>query len=235
MQSKWMLKSFIAAVGISGAAAANASLIGLDSGYGEGSITLDSNTGLEWLDLLVTITYTGTTSTCCNSYNTVMNELGAGGIFEGFRYATRSEVETLLYASAGFDPVTTSPGNTPTQSDADAAVYLESFLGATKKTIYGPYWSSIIDAVFDDENPDTAIGKVLIAAYGGNGDVQMDYPIRFGFEDGTATNSAPYGHFLVRDSAVKVDEPAGFSLLALCMAGLGSILRRSKKSEALSD
>src|SRR5262249_5795573 len=64
----------------------------------DGFITRDSATGLDWLDLSLTRN---------RSHDDIIgkdgtNELGAGGEFAGFRYATAEEVQTL-YLHAGID------------------------------------------------------------------------------------------------------------------------------------
>lgn len=74
---------------------AEAAFISMDSSFGADSITRDTATGLEWLDL---------TESTGLSVNQVQAELGAGGIYEGFSYATRSDVETLFFTSAGITP-----------------------------------------------------------------------------------------------------------------------------------
>jgi hypothetical protein len=58
---------------------------------GDGLLTIDSDTGLQWLDWSHTVN---------RSYNDVSSQLGDGGEFEGFRYATEAEMRTL-YANAG--------------------------------------------------------------------------------------------------------------------------------------
>jgi hypothetical protein len=58
-----------------------------------GTYTTDTSTGLDWLDL---------TATAGMSYNQVSAELGAGGMFEGWTYATRAQV-TGLWDSFGGD------------------------------------------------------------------------------------------------------------------------------------
>lgn len=61
-----------------------------DAVFGVDSVTID-DAGLEWLDL---------TKSTNRSYNTVLGQFGAGGEFEGWRYATTTEVRAL-YISAG--------------------------------------------------------------------------------------------------------------------------------------
>ncbi|MEZ6318102.1 MAG: hypothetical protein R3B49_05005 [Phycisphaerales bacterium] len=65
---------------------------------GDGLLTFDADSGLEWLDW----EYTNN-----RSYADVSSQLGAGGEFEGFRYATEDEMRGL-YEHAGavyIDPV----------------------------------------------------------------------------------------------------------------------------------
>jgi hypothetical protein len=54
---------------------------------GDGALTYDSSTNLEWLDL---------TQTVGQSVPYVDSQLGPGGAYEGFRYATDAEVNQLF-------------------------------------------------------------------------------------------------------------------------------------------
>jgi len=60
---------------------------------GDKLLTLDDATGLEWLDLSLNIG---------RNYNSVSADLANGGVYAGFRYATRTEYETL-WAGTSFD------------------------------------------------------------------------------------------------------------------------------------
>ncbi len=62
---------------------------------GDGQILDDSSTGLQWL---------GLDETAGLSYNQVAAQLGAGGTFAGFSFATESQVDTL-FADAGIPDV----------------------------------------------------------------------------------------------------------------------------------
>ena len=65
----------------------NAALIERDwQTTGDGLITYDASTGLEWLDL---------TATADMTYNEVTSQLGVGGGFEGWHYASTSHVSAL--------------------------------------------------------------------------------------------------------------------------------------------
>ncbi|AEB08649.1 hypothetical protein [Desulfobacca acetoxidans] len=88
-----------------------------DAVFGDDAITLDTDTGWEWLDLSASLGK-------CRSY--VNTQFGVGGDFEGFRYATVAEAEGLCVA-AGM-PL----GETQNQADFDAVAYLVSLVGQTR-------------------------------------------------------------------------------------------------------
>lgn len=95
---------------------AGATLIEVDlAAPGDGLITRDTDTGLDWLDLNVTLNL---------SYDEVIADIGVG-LPAGFRYATESEV-VALFAGAGV----------PVPSNTDFAAYpnaiaLMDLLGCT--------------------------------------------------------------------------------------------------------
>ena len=62
-----------------------------DANFGPNSITVDTSTGLGWLNV---------TKTTGLSYQQVLSEIQTGGTFSGFRFATVPEV-LQLYSSAG--------------------------------------------------------------------------------------------------------------------------------------
>lgn len=68
---------------------ANASLVE------QGDITVDSATGLQWLDLSESVG---------RSYQDITTQFGTGGDFEGYRYATRDET-MQLFTNAGISGV----------------------------------------------------------------------------------------------------------------------------------
>ena len=84
-----MIKKALLGLSLSvGLSAAHADIIDL------GNQTHDTSSGLVWLDL---------TETIGQSYLDVSSELGAGGLYEGYRYANTSEVKDfyLNYAATG--------------------------------------------------------------------------------------------------------------------------------------
>ncbi|MCP4463211.1 MAG: hypothetical protein GY819_10490 [Planctomycetaceae bacterium] len=92
----------LALLGLS-VSSANANLMSGDSIFGVESITLDSESGLEWLDL---------THTAGLSYNVVSGKLvdPAEDLF-GWRYATLDEVADFWTSGGGFDPYDGGAGN----------------------------------------------------------------------------------------------------------------------------
>lgn len=60
--------------------------------YGDGLVTVDTETGLEWLDL---------TQTYNRAYVDTLEDIKAGGHLEGWRFATEQEVFTLLENTMG--------------------------------------------------------------------------------------------------------------------------------------
>ena len=62
---------------------------------GDGLLTYDPATGLEWLDLSYTTN---------RSYNDIVSQLEPGGEFEGFRYASIAEITALWDHLGGVRP-----------------------------------------------------------------------------------------------------------------------------------
>lgn len=74
---------------------ANAAVISIDGDFGSDTLTYDTSSGLQWLDL-------GFTQN--QSYLQVNAQLALGGQFHGYRYATIGEV-TTLFDNAGINGV----------------------------------------------------------------------------------------------------------------------------------
>jgi hypothetical protein len=54
--------------------------------FGQAALTLDTDTGLQWLDITFTVDL---------AYDEIVVEFGLGGLFEGFRHATVAELVSL--------------------------------------------------------------------------------------------------------------------------------------------
>ena len=82
------MKSLLIVLVLSFASISNAAIISIDdSVFGADSLTRDTETNLDWLDL---------TNTNGLSYGYVLSQLNAGGLYDGYRYATLTEVQSLL-------------------------------------------------------------------------------------------------------------------------------------------
>lgn len=194
----------------------HATFISLDSEYGDGSITLDTATGLEWIDPWLPIVNTGSGSPV-NTYNDVLGELSAGGRFDGFRFARGQELNTLLYDSAGFDQATSLGTATASDNDKIAAAHLISFFDHTFGFGDGPYDNHrILDALYDSGDVGQPGGVYIsTGVHGANltgGSITYYEPV---LDD----NPMPYGYWLVRESTVQVPEPPSLLmiLIGLCV------------------
>ena len=89
----YLFKRFLISLTLLGlsVSSANAALFEVSSEFGVGTATRDDVSGLDWLDL---------TKTQNRSYNDISSKLGSGGEFEGWRYASITEIG-LFFDHAG--------------------------------------------------------------------------------------------------------------------------------------
>ncbi len=83
-----------------------------DLTFGAGSFTQDTQTGLQWLDLSLTLN---------KSMNDVKADSGTGGRYSGLRYASEGEVRNL-FTNAGITPVVGTTINDKPRYDAGRAL-----------------------------------------------------------------------------------------------------------------
>lgn len=209
-------------LGVFASAPSYAVLISQNSVYGHGSLTLDTDTGLQWLDPWLAIVQKDTqVSSYLNSYADVKSMLDEGRHFDGFRFAKRSEVEALLYSSIGFSTDSSEMQN------AYLAAHMISFFDSTLGHGDQDYFDSqLLDAVFEDDNSNDPMNiYVSYARYGTS--YTGTSPQFYTAPDHYISNTTPYGFFLVRDTLVSVDEPAGLLLLGVGMLALFSRKQRT--------
>lgn len=198
------------------AGSGQAALISMDwKSVGDNLVTRDTNSGLDWLDL---------TETNNLSRDFVLTQLVPGGLFEGFRYATSSEV-VALWQNLGVD---VSAGATGLISGEDPGV----LSGAN---LFGNIWCEFnctdipygVTGITSDQHPSLSYAYNSIGAYYYGTDDYTDY-YREGSTYYTTSGAAVYmGHYLVT-TAVPV--PATIWLFGSGLLGLIGVSRHKKPS-----
>jgi len=213
---------------------ASASFISRDlvSGTGDGYITYDDQTGMEWLDVTL------------SRYNTIPETLSGDYVTSmGFRLATGSELISLFNgAGLSIKEFTYVREHNP---DTQNALSLISLLGP----IYDDGFNYSINALYADVFPDPYVSIPLrkyatLQAYEGmfKGYYIGDYMISFtndpsyGIRDGDvmAAGEGNYGQFLVRTSQepIPTPEPGTMMMLGFGIAGLVVYGKRRNRNKA---
>lgn len=129
--SKWIAATTMV-MALSGTA--NADYMSLDwKAEGDQLAFLDIDSGIEWLKLDQTVGMT---------FNEVSAELGEGGLFEGWRLPTASEVESIVTSLTGYD-TNQYRVNSSYNSAAVQSLYVDFVeqFGWGKKTLTGSSWN----------------------------------------------------------------------------------------------
>lgn len=178
---------------------------------GDGLITRDQESGLEWLDITETRA----------SYNDLTSGMVPGGAFEGWRHASISEFESLMI-KFGYTTLSDMLDN------GSAVLTTYSFLGSVAGNVshiaFGPadvldYWGNQaqrhVRLNYDGPTPSRALAKSEYSM------VSVGYSI--------ARSEGTVGHALVRPSGYSsVPEPGTWLLVTLMTAGV-HVLRRCKR------
>lgn len=197
------------------ASAASATIVSQDDAkFGAGALTFDSATGLQWLDLTLSTNL---------SYTYVLTQFGAGGAFEGFRYATLTELNKLE-TNFGFTSLNSS---NLTVANGVAAYKFLNLLGNTRPTTantVNPYTDGFIDkAEVMVVGGYCTDGKCDGSATDQGHDFSRGiYPVTYVSKD--------VGSFLVRTA--NVPEPTSIALFGAALASIVALRRKQSITRA---
>jgi hypothetical protein len=170
---------------------------------GDGLLTRDSATLLEWLDV---------TATTGLSRLDILNDVG-GWITAGFRLATRAEVFTL-WSDHGFPVI---DGSYDTANDP----FFASFVALVGQTLNNGSVEGVVGYSADSPGPGGAFIPQVLHDLQADGDGTA---LILGGATGEATASNLVGSWLVREYTVAA--PASLGMFGIALAGLAVGVRR---------
>ena len=180
---------------------------------GDTLITQDTVNGLEWLDL---------TETNGMSYNELFAQLSAGGIFEGWRYATNYEV-IALWSEFGIDLWETK--NVIGEVDngiVEASNYLGNILNEYNPVLY----SYGVLGITGEKTHAGSISHLRFGALYVDGDMLNVYEgLSINFPQPDDSSAVYLGSYLTRDITT-VPIPTAISLFGSGLIGLIGVARR---------
>lgn len=196
---------------------------------GDGLITTDSRTGLEWLDL---------TATKGASYDAVAAGFGGYTTQNGFRFASLAEVNTLqasaLEGKVDFVRLTSNVNDLLT-AQYFAAAEINRLLGVTFPMSGNGF---VLNSTVGYVAPASATGIVTSLSIGSELTSVSNSPVRsrrgvsreFTFTNSTTVGSNTVGSFLVRNSAPVQSTPEPSLLMGSAIVLTGLLKSRSAHS-----
>lgn len=203
------------AVAVLGFTASSGSAALIDNG----SSTIDTSSGLEWLDVQLT---TG------QSYTSVLGDFG-GYISAGYRYANISDICSLFGALG--DSVPSCPaqdGTIESIAPANAATLVDLLGDTFVVNGTGTFFGVVCGRYDDGDAGDGNVGVAAIKTDPFNGQCEQiaaGNTVAARENDASLSDQNSYiGSFLVRNTAVA--EPASAGLIALVFAGMMAARRK---------
>jgi hypothetical protein len=196
-------------------------LVSEDSDFGADTITHDSETDLRWLDLTLSTGF---------SYVNLLAELEAGGDFEGYRLATRAEVQEL-WLNAGIDLST----NDFVEVNYDPIVALTALIGQTGTDGCGTGCSILFTQGWtDNEAPPVAPIRIATLAWidntAGVHPSLPQAPVGRASVGGTSSPSSPLrGAWLVQAPEASAAALGSSAALALGVLALSRSARSARR------
>jgi hypothetical protein len=207
---KSLLAGYCLAIAALGLTATTAKAVLIDNG----STTLDTVTGLEWLDV---------TATIGQSYNDIIGGFG-GYIASGYRYANITDMCSLFGSLGDAVPGCLAQTGAVEAISATSSGTLVNLLGDTFLA-NGPSFFGVTCGVYDDGNAgDGSVGSGAIKANGFNGNCQQAAVGNTvaAFANNVSVNNSGngfIGSYLVRDT--NIPEPGAMALFGLGVIGAG--------------
>lgn len=155
--------------------------------------TTDTVTGLDWYDLSFTLN---------KSYDTVVANLGSGGLYEGWSIATHDQISTLYDAAGGTGPYLNSSGH--------QAVF----------QILQPMWGGVSAGIWANTLNYGSLEQGIVLRSFGRSNFYTD-----NFSDPSSGNSHT-GTALVKITSFVIPEPSIIALMGTGLVGLGFVSRR---------
>ena len=188
------------------------------------SWTTDTSTGLDWLD------FDGgaAPATSQRSYNDVKSQLLPGGDYQGWRFASRSEVYQFVLNVTGLPSLTAAP-NRSTSNDG-ATDLVATWTGYTRSV-------GTLDIVFGFVGEETFDGVFYAGLFDDYNYPGQAFEYTFWIPSGEVNRTAVYddlGSWLVRGAPTSnvVPEPSSIAIWGIGAIGMGLIARRSSGKPA---
>lgn len=190
---------------------ANATLLSIDSGFGTNTLTNDSTSGLDWLDLSITDGF---------SYSTIESQMGSGLTYDGYRFATYQEVFEL-WENAGFDHYLTGTGTQPNGSFNTFVNYFGNTFNVDPcLSCFGMIgYTAVENGIYHQ------YGAFTTSNFGFAPSVDNTYNLG---DTPDPLSMSRTGSWLVKASASPVPEPATILLFGTAIFGLFGVAKRKK-------